>query len=727
VILILVFSLIIDCGGSLQQKPSHIECKWKQHNHNQTNLFRTLAASQDCFVEPSLVIQEKSSVPHNQGWSYCRYCRFHYRLTDQNYFSAPESAAGAELSWSQWSDFFQLRNDCHHTNHIPTPTFVSGHSLMISNPIFIVPLIEYHPGHLLVDFMEQVYSSMMELYGEVRMDALIVLDISAPPRRTILNELIDQQVNSFNDGSYGFMIRWLTNQTVISFGEFVSQMGNLSENEIIFSHIHFGGDISSTFMHLGTPHNPCQFQLKDSSLDSFSQNYQRFHNFISGRVNEMVRDAIDVQPIIDVLFIYRQSSRSIVNMKEMIEIVSAMNLKWLAVDFAVTPFKTQLMYLRKTRLLVAATGTAVHNMIFMNHSAAAIVVMMTDWCHCSWQYVNQGLLLGINVLTYCQPNDTENHCPISHWTANFWLQCSGVVKRSDMIVDLKRFASDVHQILNSPRGEKKLNQGVWCDIGRQSPFTTPLQSYPLPSLTNTNSTTIRLSSLTWKIRITGELLFPSIPQHVMKSFPHLSVCTILYLSDDLKLLSPSSNFLIPPSQCHSLDSLNYYSLLDIVIPSPTITIHSWIQLSSSGGRIAHSDNWLSLDLRVHESISRTLPEIPLRLTKRISDCLDSFSKNSLLVCPLEGMIDVPLCVGSISSESSFEISLQSIVRELCSLHLKKNISSCALLSALLSNCLHQRVLETQLSLPSPQYLPTPDRPFISLLLLEKSTRYSLRE
>ena len=231
-------------------------------------------------------------------------------------------------------------------------------------------------------------------------------------------------------------------------------------------------------------------------------------------------------------------------MKGMIDIVSAMNFKWLAVDFAITSFKNQLIYLRKTRLLVAAAGTAMHNMIFMNHSTSAIVVMITDWCHCSWQYVNQGILLGVNVLTYCQPNDTKNHL-ISHWTANFWLQCSGVVKRSDMIVDLKRFSFDVENILNSPQEKRNISKSVWCNIGR-SLSKDVFQSILLPSLSNTNSTVIKLSSMSWKVRITGELVFPSIPQNIMKSFPHLSICSILYLSDDLK--SPPLDLI---HHCHS--------------------------------------------------------------------------------------------------------------------------------------------------------------------------------
>jgi hypothetical protein len=684
------------------------ECQWTPISVP-SSVFQLHVAGNDCLLEPSLVVQEKTSIPHNQGWSYCRDCGF------MNGTLKPNSDSGQEfvdLTWSQWSDFFVLQNDRYRTNFTQQSKVGVG-SVMISNPIFIIPLIAFHPGHVLVDLMEQVYSSMLEIYGEVRLDSILVLDVSLFSYQQILRQAIDQYVNSMNESLYGYMIRWLTNRPVIPTLDFLSQLNAISAEMVIFSDIHFGGDISSTFMHLGTPHHPCQFRMNDSSLQPFSQNYDQFHNFVANRVSEMIKDPIDSQPIIDVLFIYRNSSRSIVNMKEMINLVSAMNLNWLAVDFDVTPFKTQLIYLRKTRLLVAAAGTAMHNMIFMNHSTSALVIMMEDWCRCSWQYVNQGILLGIDVMTYCQPKETENQALIVHWTSKFWSQCSIVSKSSEMFVDIKRFADDLHDIFDSGHQDFKilpsnLSLGSWCQIGE--PFADYRQGLTTPQFMVLSITATVESNGFWNVIIPGELSYSQTPQNMLSSFPYLSACNTAYLGSDVNSAV---------SFCFPVDYHNYHSYYEIQTPSPSVTIHTYGKITSHGGKIRDSDNYISIDLRVRPRLSRMLPQIEFGLGNELG-CPKSNSNQ--LICSVKG-IEFQLCVGKIIPGSSFEISLQPIVKKLCpSLN---DSSLCPLLSSSLSHCAHKRVLETQLSLPHPQYLPSPANPFI-FLHIEMTAGSSIR-
>jgi hypothetical protein len=439
--------------------------------------------------------------------------------------------------------------------------------------------------------------------------------------------------------------------------------------------------------------------LKDSSLAPFSQNYQRFHNYVSGRVNEMISDSIDAQPIIDVLFIYRNSSRGIVNMEEMIEIVSAMNLSWLAVDFAVTPFKTQLIYLRKTRLLVAAAGTAMHNMIFMNHSTSAIVIMMADWCRCSWQYVNQGILLGINVLTYCHPNEAKDQAISFHWTSNFWLQCSIVTKHSEVVVDLSRFSSDLGRLFypsHSPSFSIR-GRNLWCDVGSTT-------SSHLDHLFQFYFSEVKseLVNSQWTLELVAEVGAATLPQQLFKSFPRLTFCLLLSFSFDLN--ATKANPL-----CLTTDEFHSHTFFLIKVLHPSLTLHSWGQLSPQGGKVRGSDRYLSLDLRVRNMISRALPQIVLS----VGNCLASGGATGMsdLVCFVQN-IQISLCVQEPSLNSSFEISLQPITREFCSRY--QDTISCPILSSSLSHCVYKRALESRLSLPHPQYLPSPAQPFIFL-------------
>jgi hypothetical protein len=674
----LVWSLFLLLSSAKGTK----NCKWlskPSHSHNLAH-FKINVASDDCTLQQYLKVQEKSSIPHNQGWSYCQYCGF---MTGTNY-SGPEHT---DLSWSQHSESFWTRHDFLKANFVISDVTIE--SVMISTPIFVVPMLCYQVGHLLIDFMEQMYSSMLEVYGLIRLDSVFVVSVAQVNQNAELQRILDRFVNSLDESSYGYMIHWLTNRPVISSEEFVSQLNTISAKMVFFSDIHFGGDISSTFMHLGTPHHPCQFQLNDLSLEPFSQNYNRFHSFISKCVSEMIKDPSVAQPVIDVLFIYRNSSRSIVNMKEMIDLVSVMNLNWLAVDFAVTPFKTQLLYLRKTRLLVAAAGTAMHNMIFMNHSTSAIVIMMEDWCHCSWQYANQGILLGIDVMTYCQPDDTEKHSPSLHWTSNFWSQCSVVTKHSEVTVDLSRFTSDLRRLFHSSPASFP-DRNLWCEVGSVS--SANYHRLPQFSFSEMKST---LADSKWSLELVAELRAPTLPQQTLKSFPRLSLCLLLYSSKSAK-----ENPL-----CFTTDEFHSHTFLLIETLSPSLTLHSWGQLTPQGGKIRGSDSYLSLDLRVRNMISRALPQIGL--THSAEDCLQEMR----LVCFVNG-IELSLCVEEASLNSSFEISIQPIVREFCSRH--KHDVFCPLLSSSLSHCVHQRVLESRLSLPRPQYLPRPAKPFVFL-------------
>jgi hypothetical protein len=719
--IISVFSLVfltspVSALSSNQNPP----CKWiSSSSLSPFSQLDTKLASTDCLLEPFLIIQEKISIPHNQAWSYCQYCGYITGLVGVDHFTGPETV---ELTWSQWSEFFSQKNDNLRTKGIPKMRDVQAGSLLISTPIFIMPIICYHVGHLLVDFMEQVHSSMLEIYGEVRTDALLVMDVANQAERALLNETLNQFQNS---QSFHQMFRWLSKHPVMAFEELVRTLSKVSGSTIIFKHIHFGGDISSTLMHLGTPHQPCQFRLHDPSLLPFSRSYQRFHSFVSHNVEAMLRPSssflppsfISVldQPVIDVLFVFRNSSRLIVNMQAMVDLVSSKNLTWLSVDFAAIPFKLQLQYLRKTRLLVAAAGTAMHNMVFMNRSTAAIVLMMPEWCHCSWQYANQGILLNIDVSTYCHEGDTADQLSISHWTAHFWLQCSVTFKASDVTVDLQRFSSDLDRLFSLSHEPHKRDTrlsasssslGNWCHIGRDPSPLAPSPRQRIPVFQITDVTSFSRNGL-WEAELTGELSNLSNPQHIWRSFPHLSVCFVLRDTNGTNRLRVQG--------CHPLDQHNFQSKYLIKIPSPIFTVHSWGQVSPHGGKIKGSESYLTIDLKARNFISRGSPDIALGIGPNCQDL------SADLVCRV-GKLKLWLCVGAISPDSSFEISLQPIVKELCLLH---NLS-CSLLSSALSHCVYKRVLEARLSLPSPQYLPTVSAPFV-FLHLEKTAGTTIRK
>jgi hypothetical protein len=89
------------------------------------------------------------------------------------------------LTWSLWGEFFSKKND-HIKGHVITyEKFYNEiiHSSNIANscgindidyncnnnyyidkPVFILPLITFHVGHILIDVIEQLYNTMIDSY-----------------------------------------------------------------------------------------------------------------------------------------------------------------------------------------------------------------------------------------------------------------------------------------------------------------------------------------------------------------------------------------------------------------------------------------------------------------------------------------------------------------------------------------------------------------------------------
>ena len=209
----------------------------------------------------------------------------------------------------------------------------------------------------------------------------------------------------------------------------------------------------------------------------------------------------------------------------------------------------------------------------------------------------------------------------------------------------------------------------------------------------------------WNLRIMGEITFPTHPQYLLKYFPHLVICMRLYLEKDL----------LSQDDCISMSKFHYEAYFYIQSPSPVIVIQSWAQLTLQGGKLKDSNNFISLDFRMRSFYSRLLPSIELN----VGDC-----KPINLICEIES-IKVPLCINNITNKSIIEFSIQQISNKLCS-QSNLNHISCPIIISKISNCVHKRVMETQLNLPTPQYLPSPESPFI-FLHIEKTAGSTTRK
>lgn len=167
------------------------------------------------------------------------------------------------VSGSLWSEFFhydstdQYRLVINPKSRTPSP--VPGlptrynqpfPAYMVTNPVFIIPMITFHVGHVLIDVLEQVYQSMIAQYGEVRLDSLLVFDVAGAPEKGILLRKLKAHLYDPNQDVYGILLRLLTRNPVVTINslqddEFfrVNSPHHLvrgRSNSILFTDLHIG-------------------------------------------------------------------------------------------------------------------------------------------------------------------------------------------------------------------------------------------------------------------------------------------------------------------------------------------------------------------------------------------------------------------------------------------------------------------------------------------------------
>ena len=143
----------------------------------------------------SLTIYEQFAVPGSQGWARCKNCvlsRTAGLIALHNNSDSRESKNSVLASWSLWSEFFhRFQNDRYSVSIMNSDGFQINHS--VSRPVFIIPMITFHVGHVLIDLLEQIYDAHMTYYGRIRKDCIIILDVASQFERPVLQKKINIQ------------------------------------------------------------------------------------------------------------------------------------------------------------------------------------------------------------------------------------------------------------------------------------------------------------------------------------------------------------------------------------------------------------------------------------------------------------------------------------------------------------------------------------------------------
>lgn len=420
---------------------------------------------------------ESLSFPTSQGWSRCKNCI----LREGQFHVISSRAYSIKASWSQWHEFFADKRDIIELTSLNNNHF----DYIVRRPVFVLSIVTLHPGHILIDIIEQVYNSMISVYGRVNREALIVIDVSSSKERDILQRKI--VVNAFEEITIACLLRLFTDLPILSLDTLMKVKGTA-----LFQDIHFGLDNRNNFFNLGMRFHPCLFHLESSAnLRNIASRYREFQSFVLNALRQNIDPndvfvqstrnmpkKISTKSVINVLFVQRKRNRVVNNMNQLRESVcniddgfqlSTNQNSPLTVcyerDLDEFRFEKMVNMLSKTDVLVAAAGTAVHNMLFMRPGSSVIILMPIDWCDWAWMYANQAIILGIRPFIYCESsrNLEELHDSSAHqasnpfltsfqWTRNFWLQGTRFRKLANMTISVDSFL----RLFRSSISESKL-------------------------------------------------------------------------------------------------------------------------------------------------------------------------------------------------------------------------------------------------------------------------------
>lgn len=375
-------------------------------------------------------IFEQKNVPDLGRWSICENCGI---LPDRKVVLLSKTAATTDhsrisLSSSHWKEFFYSSNDEFLLKIVPTADFQAQY--LVRSPVFIVPMITTHPGHWIVDLLEGLYHAMMSTYGQVRRDAIVVLDVAGTAERNILREFVDRRLYDMEgEGGILFTVYQLlfalTRRRVVTAKEFFTDMLPSLPPGVVFERLHVGLDTSKSYYYHGYrfhPHSiggevwntglPAQRagEMHWRRLAGPHRSFQQFLQQYLTSVTDSTPFDYAFQDAFDLLLVQRNfGARVLLNRDEVPRAVAVdQDVTVVSVPLENIPFYQQLQLFREAKVLLGVAGTTFHNLLFSSaqrqrrgEHAAVILMQSADWCQFSWMYSNQAVLLGSKAAVIC--------------------------------------------------------------------------------------------------------------------------------------------------------------------------------------------------------------------------------------------------------------------------------------------------------------------------------------
>jgi hypothetical protein len=182
------------------------------------------------------------------------------------------------LAKDQWSEFWKGRD---HIRAQQTPFNVTQLGHIISVPVFIIHILTFHIGHLITDVLEQLYHAMLDNYGEVNTDCILVLDVSNREEQPVLFEKIMRFV--YEEDSPMRLLRLFTHRPMFTLDSFVVSLP--AQGIVIFSMLHVGMDLRLAHFNHGHDIHPQTANLSDPYTLALARKYRGFRHWLFSQLH----------------------------------------------------------------------------------------------------------------------------------------------------------------------------------------------------------------------------------------------------------------------------------------------------------------------------------------------------------------------------------------------------------------------------------------------------------
>jgi len=562
-----------------------------------------------------ITVAQKRDTPTSQGFGSCKPCAWRKGLGFVAY--SDNGHGGGEVRvdpmWSRYGEFFHGGKTTDRAtlrvNAVPKAAETAGLTFEMRRPLFVVPLITIHPGHILVDYVQQLYETAMARHGEVRRDALIVLTVSNGDEAAVLRKKLEVNVEDAVADSMGMLLGLFTDTSIIAAHEFWAALDSLGAPVSFSGGVHFGLNTTHTLGSEALRYFPCLVPVQ-SAADSHGR-YRAMRDFVMDTLHQHKPRPLVPLTRGHVLWVRRSAhkGRALSNEAHLLSrtrralSVAAPQTSLVEVVLEQTGFtREQLPLFASTRVMVAVAGSAVHNLLFVPTGAAIVLVMQPGWCRLSGEYANQAMALGIHAVVMC-----TNHNMTGEKTTTLFSVARDFTSRgpkgfqdTDVWVDPAEFEEAMLRALalterpvpvtsrpqcppSHPRRAKGDRDGD-ASIVRYRVTSVDVLAHDEEMREGEN----RGEEFRHRIRIEG-VLSTELPSPLLSNMENqLHVC----------FLSLGATPISDAAYCIATAGMNYHSHVDLEFSHPTIRLHVWLQLSQHGLKISGSDAFYALDARL---------------------------------------------------------------------------------------------------------------------------------